>query len=41
MRGIRNFIQVGGGGGVQVRRLENSLDNGFFCLFFYSPELIL
>ena len=44
MRGIRNFIQ--GGGGVQVRRPENSLDNVFFlfvffCLFFYSPELIL
>ena len=34
------FIQ--GVGGVQVRRLENSLDNVFFCCFvFYSPELIL
>ena len=44
MRRIRNFIQVGGGGGVQVRRPENSLDNVvfFFLLcFFYSPELIL
>ena len=32
-----------GGGGVQVRRPENSLDNVvfFFALFFYSPELIL
>ena len=45
MRGIRNFIQ-GGGGGVQVRRPENSLDNVFFFFFFffflfYSPELIL
>ena len=27
----------GGGGGVQVRRPENNLDNDFF----YSPELIL
>ena len=44
MRRIRNFIQGGGGGGrVQVRRPENSLDNVvfFFALFFYSPELIL
>ena len=43
MRRIRNFIQ-GGGGGVQVRRPENSLDNVvffFFLCFFYSPELIL
>ena len=40
MRRIRNFIQ--GGGGVQVRRPENSLDNViFFALSFYSPELIL
>ena len=39
MRRIRNFIQ---GGGVQVRRPENSLDNVcFFSLFFYNPELIL
>ena len=41
MRRIRNLIQ---GGGVQVRRPENSLDNVvcfFFALFFYSPELIL
>ena len=38
MRGIRNFIQ---GGGVQVRRQENTLDNVFFCFVFYSPELIL
>ena len=38
MRRIRNFIQ---GGGVQVRRPENSLDNVFFHCFFYSPELIL
>ena len=29
------------GGGVQVRRPENSLDNGFFLFLFYSPELIL
>ena len=44
MRRIRNFIQGGGGGGVQVQRPENSLDNVvfFFLLcFFYSPELIL
>ena len=42
MRGIRNFsFKGGGGGGVQVRRLENSLDNVFFLFFFYSPELIL
>ena len=34
MRGIRNFVQGGGG---QVRRSENSLDNAFF----YSPELNL
>ena len=41
MRRIRNFIQ--GGGGVQVRRPENSLDNVifFFALSFYSPVLIL
>ena len=39
MRGIRNFIQGGGGGGAQVRQPENSLDNFFCC--FYSPELIL
>ena len=45
MHGIRNFIQFysggGGGGGVQVRRPENTLDNVFLVLFFYSPELIL
>ena len=30
------------GGGVQVRRPENTLDNVFFfVLFFNSPELIL
>ena len=43
MRRIRNFIQ-GRGGGVQIRRPENSLDNVFFfffCFVFYSPELIL
>ena len=43
MRRIRTFFQ--GGGGVQIRRPEKSLDNFFFffffALFFYSPELIL
>ena len=41
MRGIRYF-SFREGGGVQVRLLENSLDNVFFFFFFfYSPELIL
>ena len=43
MRGSRNFFQ--GGGGVQARRSENSLDNVFVLLFYflflYSPQLIL
>ena len=30
----------GGGGGVQARRPENSLYN-VFCLYFFSPQLIL
>ena len=33
----------GGGGGVQSRRPENSLNNGFFSFLFlsFSPQLIL
>ena len=38
MRRIRNFIQ-GGGGGVQVRRPENSLDN--VCFFFRGGPMVL
>ena len=39
MRGSRIFCQAGreGGGGVEARRPENSLDNGFF----FSHQLIL
>ena len=36
MRGSRNFFQAVGGGGVEARRPENSLDNVFF-----SHQLIL
>ena len=36
MRGSRNFCQAGGGGGVEARRPENSLDNVVF-----SHQLIL
>ena len=37
----RNQEFYSGGGGVQFRRPENTLDNVFFFLVFYSPELIL
>ena len=36
MRGSRIFCQAGGGGGVEARRPENSLDN-----VFLSHQLIL
>ena len=31
---IQEFLLGGGGGGVQVRQPENSLDNVFVCFFF-------
>ena len=37
---IQEFFQWVGGGGVQVRRPENSLDV-FCCCCFLSPQLIL
>ena len=42
MRGIRNFIQGGGGvGGPGPTAGKHSGQRFFFVLFFYSPELIL
>ena len=39
MRGSRNFCQAGGGGGVEARRPETSLDNGFLVTnLFYSLQ---
>ena len=39
MRGSKIFSGVGGGG-VQARRPENSLDNVFFLFIYFRPQLI-